>query len=454
MIKFPVSVIIFNNYFTVITKGGQMKNIGLKKIIALVIALSVFSSTSACSVNNNNKPVQASESSAQYSAEKNQPQKNETENSTDTSKSEITQPDPVISIDDDSSDTYDFPDEWQDNGIFSAKYQRAYEIVKNMSIEEKVGQIILARCPTVDAVPEAKKFHLGGYVLFGRDIDGKTKSKIAGDVRSYINCQDIPMVIATDEEGGTVSRLSLNDELTKTPFKSPRELFDEGGLDAIIEDTKNKCRLMKSLNIDTNLAPVCDISKTEGDFMYDRSLGQNPDITSDYVSKFTKTSQERGISVTLKHFPGYGNNPDTHTSYAVDKRTYETFLNNDFLPFKAGIEAGAHIVLVSHNIVECMDKNNPASLSPDVHEILRNELGFTGIIITDDLAMDAIGKYVTDSSPYIKAVKAGNDMICVSDYVTAYNDILYAVNNEMIDVKLIDHAVMRILAWKMVKNML
>ena len=114
MIKLPVSVIIFNNYFTVITKGGQMKNIGLKKIIALVIALSVFSSTSACSVNNNNKPVQASESSAQYSAEKNQPQKNETENSTDTSKSEITQPDPVISIDDDSSDTYDFPDEWQD----------------------------------------------------------------------------------------------------------------------------------------------------------------------------------------------------------------------------------------------------------------------------------------------------------------------------------------------------
>ena len=109
---------------------------------------------------------------------------------------------------------------------------------------------------------------------------------------------------------------------------------------------------------------------------------------------------------------------------------------------------------MSHNIVECMDKNNPASLSPKVHEILRNELGFTGIIVTDDLAMDAVDDYVTDHSPYTYAVLAGNDMLCVTDYVQAYNDILDDINNGVIDIDLINHAAMRVLAWKMIKNML
>ena len=86
----------------------------------------------------------------------------------------------------------------------------------------------------------------------------------------------------------------------------------------------------------------------------------------------------------LKHFPGYGNNADTHTGIAVDDRPYDSFAASDFLPFRAGIEAGADIVLVSHNIVSCMDSAYPASLSPRVHEILREELGFTGVTVTDD----------------------------------------------------------------------
>ena len=112
------------------------------------------------------------------------------------------------------------------------------------------------------------------------------------------------------------------------------------------------------------------------------------------------------------------------------------------------------MVLVSHNIVECMDKNNPASLSPEVHEVLRKELGFTGIIVTDDLEMDAIGKYVTDVSPYTAAVLAGNDMLCVSDYITAYSDILRDISIGTIEIDMINHAAMRVIAWKMTKNML
>ena len=188
--------------------------------------------------------------------------------------------------------------------------------------------------------------------------------------------------------------------------------------------------------------------------MYDRSLGQDPDITSDFVRRFTKVSQDEGISVTLKHFPGYGNNVDTHTGIAIDERTYETFVQNDFKPFKAGIDEGAHMVLVSHNIVNCMDDEHPASLSSKVHEILRNELGFTGIIVTDDLEMDAIKQYFTEYSPNVAAVLAGNDMLCVSDYEQAFKDITEAVQNGRIDTDILDHAAVRVIAWKYVKGLI
>ena len=195
-------------------------------------------------------------------------------------------------------------------------------------------------------------------------------------------------------------------------------------------------------------------STGEDKFMYDRSLGQDADITSTFVKEVTSISQQNGVSVTLKHFPGYGNNDDTHTGIAIDKRSYETFQDSDFKPFKAGIDEGAHVVLVSHNIVECMDDERPASLSPKVHEILRNELKFTGIIITDDLSMGAIEEYSPDVSPVVNALLAGNDMLCISDIDVTYTKILDGVMSGKIEKDILDHAVMRVLAWKYAKGMI
>ena len=114
---------------------------------------------------------------------------------------------------------------------------------------------------------------------------------------------------------------------------------------------------------------------------------------------------ESGMVSTMKHFPGYGNNVDTHTGIAIDERPYSTFQNSDFLPFISGIEAGGPTILVSHNIVKCMDSEKPASLSEKVHEILRNELKFTGIVMTDDLAMDAVNSGKIQENMINKAVK-------------------------------------------------
>ena len=360
----------------------------------------------------------------------------------------------VVSEPSQTQDEATFPESWQDNGIFSAYYQKAYEKMRTMSLDEKIGQMFYARCPDYDAVGFAQRYHLGGYVLFGRDFSDKSKQEVKDNINSYINSQDIPMTISVDEEGGTVVRISSKSALYDSEFQSPRDIYDEGGMDAVRENALAMAKMIKDFNIDVNFAPVCDISLDENDFMYYRSIGHDVDTVCEFVSEFTRIAQENGVSATLKHFPGYGNNVDTHTGIAIDERDYSTFVNEDFKPFKAGIDKDAHLVMVSHNIVNCMDSTKPASLSKNVHDILRNELGFTGIAVTDDLEMDAITEYTNGTSPAVAAILAGNDMLTIGDTMIAdaVSSIKNAVSDGTLDEDMIDHAVTRILAWKYLKN--
>lgn len=417
----------------------QLKHL-IKRPTAILLTAALITVLGACSNGGNTQTTSSQQENSLQSSQISEQSENSPDNSAETSEN----------IESDTG----IPKEWQDNGIFSAYYEEAYKLVKTMTLDEKIGQMLYARCPSENAVEIAQQYHIGGYVLFGRDFEDKTKDEVIADVTSYKYSQKIPMTISVDEEGGTVVRISNNENLAEHKFQSPRSLYESGGMDTIKSDTKEKSDLLSSLMIDTNLAPVCDISTNESDFMYDRSLGENAQTTAEYVSAVTKISQQNGVSATLKHFPGYGNNADTHTGIAVDERDYETFENNDFIPFKAGIDAGANLVMVSHNIVNCMDSTKPASISADVHNILRDKLGFTGIIVTDDLAMDAIRQYSGDYSPVVTAVLAGNDMLTVSDIESSFNDIKQAVNDSVIDESLIDYAVMRIISWKYSKNML
>ena len=416
----------------------------IKGLLCLLLALSMSSALCACG-NGNDKENSSSESSSAES------QSVSAESSVESS-AELSS----ASSSEESAEQIKaaVPEEWQDKGIFSDYYEKAYEKMSAMTLEQKVGQVILARYPSSDAYETAKKYYLGGYVLFWADLDEKTKDQIILQNDKYSQAHDIPMIMATDEEGGYVSRLSDHDMLDFEDFRSPREIFNEGGMDAIKDDALRKSQIMNNLRINTNLAPVCDICTGEDKFMYDRSLGQDADVTSTFVREVTKISQENGVSVTLKHFPGYGNNEDTHTGIAVDNRNMETFESTDLKPFQAGIDEGAHLVLVSHNIVNCMDPERPASLSPEVHKLLRDRMGFTGIIITDDLAMGAISEYSPDQSAVVTAFNAGNDMLCISDIEDTYDNMLAAVNDGTITTDSLDHAVMRVLAWKYAKGMI
>ncbi len=333
------------------------------------------------------------------------------------------------------------------------KTDKITKMLDNMSVEEKVGQMFMVRVPKENADKRVSEYYLGGYIMFGRDFDNKAKEEVINNIASWQEASDIPMLIGVDEEGGTVNRISTNTEFRSEPFKSSQELYKDGGFDLIYEDTINKANFLKELSINVNFAPVVDVSTNPDDYIYKRSFGKNANLTSEYASTVVTAMKEANIASVLKHFPGYGNNTDTHTGIAIDNRTLETFKENDFLPFEAGIKAGANMVLVSHNIVTNIDSNNPASLSTRVHEILRNDLGFAGVIITDDLYMDAISKNY-DSSVAVLAILAGNDLICTTDFESQIPEVIAAVEDGTISIDRINESVRRILELKLELNLI
>ena len=265
------------------------------------------------------------------------------------------------------------------------------------------------------------------------------------------NCQEnskIKLLLGVDEEGGTVVRVSNHTAFRHTKFLSPQSLWEKGQLSLILEDSKEKSELLKSIGLNMNLAPVVDVPTSSSDFIYKRSYGRGAENTATYVSELIKTMNQSGMISTMKHFPGYGNNVDTHTGIAIDERPYTTFETSDFLPFESGIKANGPTILVSHNVVKCMDSKKPASLSEKVHRILREDLGFTGIIMTDDLAMDAVKSYVENGEAASQAVLAGNDIIISSDFEKQKQEVITAVNSGKISEDIINKAVKRILACK------
>lgn len=321
-------------------------------------------------------------------------------------------------------------------------------VLLSMTVEEKVGQLFLARCPDIQAAQDVANYHLGGYVLFGRDFESKSSDEVITNIQSYQDAAKIPMLIAVDEEGGIVCRVSAQSQFRESRFLSPRKLYEQGGLELILTTETEKIQLLSSLGINVNLAPVCDVTTDPNAFMYSRSLGQSPETTGTFIAEVVSLMDQYGFGGVLKHFPGYGNNTDTHVGIAVDDRSLEELESVDLVPFTMGIEAGADAIMVSHTFVNCLDSELPASLSPKVINYLRNEMGFTGVVVTDDLVMEAITDLYGAGESAVLAVLAGCDMLCSSEYQVQYQAVLEAVESGRISTEMLDAAVLRILNWK------
>lgn len=425
---------IFSSYHFLIKKGNQLPNQNISE----------------------NIPKNNSENTSLSELITNPEAKNQTTTQSSATQSSATQSSTTQTSAPETTTTQTTPSKAQilmnDSGIFSDYYNQAYQQMTNMTLDEKIGQILLVRVPDNNAKDVVEKNQFGGYILFGRDTKNQTITQLQSTIQSWNEVSKIPLIIATDEEGGSVVRVSSNPNLSTHKFQSSQSLFKTNGYEAIKNDTIEKNELLYSLGINVNLAPVADVSTNPNDYIYSRSFGRNATETAEYIKTVISASKTTKVSNVLKHFPGYGNNVDTHTGISIDERSLDSFRENDFLPFISGINEGAEAILVSHNIITNIDDSVPASLSEEIHKILRNELGFTGIIMTDDLAMEAVNSYV--QKPSVAALKSGNDMIIISDYVSGISDIKEAIENGTLDEEILDRAVTRVLAWKYYKNMM
>lgn len=322
------------------------------------------------------------------------------------------------------------------------------QMISDMSLEQRVGQLFLARCNAETAIQDIQQYHLGGLVLFGEDFENQSMESIRQTIAAYQTAAEKPLLIAVDEEGGDVTRISRFSAFREKRFSSLRKRYDAGGLEAVLTEEEEKCLLLSDLGINVNLGPVCDITTDPAAFMYTRSLGQDAQTTADVTAAIVNLMKDYRVGSVLKHFPGYGNNADTHTGIAVDSRPLSDFESQDFLPFSAGIQAGCGGILVGHILVEALDPELPASLSPAVHQYLREELGFSGVIMTDDLVMQAITDQFGAGEAAVMAVLAGNDLLCSTEYAVQYEAVLQAVLDGRIDIDVLNSAVRNVLEWK------
>ena len=276
-------------------------------------------------------------------------------------------------------------------------------------------------------------------------------------IKSCQKSSQVPMLIGVDEEGGTVVRASFYRKYRKSKFRSPSQVYKKGGYKAIKKDTRKKDVFLRSMGINTNFAPVADVPYKKSNFMYDRAFSKSAGKTAKFIKlSVTQMGNDKVVS-SLKHFPGYGGNGDTHGRIIRDKRSKLTFVTRDLKPFSAGISAGADMIMVSHTIVNAFDSKNPASLSPAVHSYLRDSMGFDGVIITDGLAMKGVTDFVGGSqgTAVVRAAKAGNDMLCVTgNYAKCYKALVKAAKKGQIPESQIDDSVRRILRMKIKRGII
>lgn len=333
--------------------------------------------------------------------------------------------------------------------LFEEYYAKAEAVMKKMTLEDKIGQMFFPRFNLTTYYDDIKNKKPGGYVLFRYDFNHTEEF-----IQDYITkiqklsqeSMKLPLGLSVDEEGGTVCRVSSFHRPEK--FPSPQEIYNKSGIEGILEIDQEKRDLLRKFYLNVNLAPVADISYNSSDYIYERTLGRDPEESAAYIEKDVEGYVDDNFTCCAKHFPGYGNNIDTHGNIAIDNRSYEIFQTEDFLTFNAAIAKKIPMVLVSHNIVTCKDDKYPASLSPAWHEILRKKLNFSGLILTDDLSMGAIKKYTGDESEAVLAVKAGNDILLTSDYYVHLDAVIKAAKEGKIKEDLINEACRRVIAWK------
>ena len=327
--------------------------------------------------------------------------------------------------------------------------EKVDQIVASMSQTEKLGQMVMIGIQGTkvddDSLYMLNQYHMGGVILFDRNMESLEQVKqLTSDLQAQSN-EKVPLFIGIDEEGGDVVRMA--EKLTPAP--SQKEIGATGDIEQAIKTAKS----LKDMGINVNFAPVADVGSNDK-----RSYSTDANTVIDFVRAATKGYQQENIIYSLKHFPGIGKGKvDSHIDSSSIDVAKEVLMTEDILPFKTIIDESDpndYFILVSHLKYLALDEEYPASLSSKIMtDLLRNELGYKGIIITDDMEMGAVANHNDFRSIGVNAVKAGADIVLVcheyKHQQEVYLGLLDAVNSGEISQERIDESVKRIIKVKL-----
>lgn len=334
--------------------------------------------------------------------------------------------------------------------------EKVDKLVANMSDADKVGQLLMigihGKTLNDDAKFMLNEYRVGGIILFDRNMESKdqVKSLITDINKTGKSAGLTPLFIGIDQEGGAVAR--MEDQLIKVP---PAEELGKEPIEQAVSLAKQSGTELKDLGFNINFAPVADLGLT-----YGRSFSTNPDDVVRYASAVGKAYDEAGLWYSYKHFPGIGKTDvDLHADTSVVPVSKETLLNEDtkvFVDLIKQSKPNTYAIMVSHAMYPQIDADHPSSISKAIiTDWLRKDMGYNGVVVTDDMDMGALAKHYTFGDMAVQSILAGSDILLVcheyEHMQEAYNGLMKAVKDGRISKERLDESVKRILLMKMSK---
>lgn len=333
--------------------------------------------------------------------------------------------------------------------------------IDKMTLEEKIGQMVLFGFDGYTINEQSRnmieRYYIGGFILFKRNIkDSEQVLSLVNSLKTTNAINNVPLFIAVDEEGGRVTRMPK--ELKK--FPSSKEIGEVDNIDLAFKVGNIIGEELKSFGFNMNFAPVLDInSNLQNSVIGNRSFGSTEMIVSKLGTQTMKGMQSQNIISVIKHFPGHGDTSiDSHLGLPSVNNDLDRLRSFELIPFSQAIKNNADAVMIAHILLPKIDSNNPATFSKTViTDILRNELNFNGIVITDDMEMGAISKNYNIEDASVESIIAGSDIVLVchtyDKQVAVINGLITAVQNNIISEERIDESVYRILKLKQKYNL-
>lgn len=345
--------------------------------------------------------------------------------------------------------------------------QQIDSCLEDMTLEEKVAQLFIIQPEAIldvgtavaagDATREAiNQNPVGGFIYFGDNLQSKEQTQeMLKNVQTYsMERTGFPAFLSVDEEGGTVARVAGTGNFDIPKIGDMADIGAAGDVDAAKQVGEDIGSYLAELGFNLDFAPVADVlSNPENTVVRDRSFGSDPELVSDMAIAVSDGLEEKGILSTYKHFPGHGaTSADTHKGYAYTDKTLEELEACELIPFQWCIADGAKIIMAAHiSAPNVTGDDTPTSLSKTmVTDILREKMGYTGLVVTDAMNMGAITEEYTSAEAAVKALQAGVDVVLMPEnYQQAYQGVLDAVADGTLTEERIDESVTRILTVKL-----